>query len=352
MELGLFEAIQLNNSSYHKQLPPEDHFYSSSQLKTMLDDPETFYKTYITGELPGMKSIPAFDTGTYYHTAILEPHLLNEECCVYTGKVKRGKEWDAFQAENEGKVILNLKQLDEARNLVQATEASPVAMDILEGGHAELSLGIEIIIKDGKIYFIGHNKCTFILDLHKGWKLFQPSPIKGGYKLRLKVRADKINKERRNLIDLKSTTGNAKDEFKTRGKISNYSYDLSAALYLDLFNAHYFTVEPTVYAKDTSEVIPALDSLWGIFASKDYANCKSYWADNDDDLIKIGRAKWMKAVIMIARYQEMDWEIPDEPALLEPLEYEKDWLNKKQVKTSKHNNSSPKIKPHSDIDLL
>lgn len=345
MALGLFEAKDLNNSAYHRQLPAEEHFYSSSQLKTMLDDPETFYKKYITEELEGMASIPAFDIGTYYHTSILEPHLLDAECAVYTGKVRRGKEWEAFKLLHPNKAIITTKELELAKNLVNATNESPVAMSILEGGKAELSLGIEIVIKDGGIYLITDINASYKLYLREGWKHFSNSPIEGGYRLRLKVRADKINEEDGNLIDLKSTTGNAKDVFKTRGKISNYSYDLSAAMYLDLFNAHYLKIASKV----------KLNSFWWIFASKDYANCKSYWADNTDDLILVGRAKWMKAVILIAKYQEMDWEIPDEPELLTPLSYEKEWIeDSKNVRTSsKHNNNSPKItKAVTEIDFL
>ena len=62
----------------------------------MLEDPEKFYKEYITKEIP-RKEVSAFDVGTYFHTAILEPHLLEKECAVYPGAVRRGKEWDAFK---------------------------------------------------------------------------------------------------------------------------------------------------------------------------------------------------------------------------------------------------------------
>ncbi len=344
MALGLFEAKDLNNQAYHMQLPPEEHFYSSSQLKTMLEDPETFYKTYISNELEGMKHITAFDIGTYYHTAILEPHLLAKECAIYTGKVRRGKEWEAFKAKHPNKAILTEKDHALAENLIQATNDSPVAMDLLEGGRAELSLGVEFIVKEDKIYFIADNKSTYVMDKRRGWVLHSNCPIKGGRKIRLKVRADKINEERGNLIDLKSTTGNAKDIFKTRGKISNYTYDLSASKYLDVFNAYYLKIGSKVKIK----------TFWWIFASKDYANCKSYWASDTDDLLLIGRRKWMKAVLEICRYEEMDWEIPDEPALLEPQGFEKEWLEDKNVeRTSKHNNNSPKLtQATSDIDLL
>ena len=81
----------MSNADYHKQHAPEDHYYSSSQLKTILDDAETFKKKYITRELEDKSSNPVFDIGTYFHTAILEPHLLNEECAVFTGARRAGK---------------------------------------------------------------------------------------------------------------------------------------------------------------------------------------------------------------------------------------------------------------------
>ena len=39
----------MTDEEYHKQYGSEEHFYSSSQLKTMLDDPEKFHKEYNLG---------------------------------------------------------------------------------------------------------------------------------------------------------------------------------------------------------------------------------------------------------------------------------------------------------------
>ena len=44
--------------------------------------------------LYGKDPTPAMKLGTATHAAVFEPHRLVE----YTGKVRRGKEWEAFQA--------------------------------------------------------------------------------------------------------------------------------------------------------------------------------------------------------------------------------------------------------------
>ena len=80
--------------------------WSSSNLKTANEDMETFIKKYVTKEIP-REHINAFDIGTYFHTSILEPHKLDEECAVW-GNQRRGKEWEEFQEKNKHKAIIIL----------------------------------------------------------------------------------------------------------------------------------------------------------------------------------------------------------------------------------------------------
>jgi len=352
MKLGLNKDI--TNLEYHSQMSPEEHFYSSSQLKTMLDDPETFYKKYITKEL-GSDWIPAFDIGTYYHTAILEPHLLEKECAVYTGKVRRGKEWDVFKAQHEGKAIITKAEYEQAKNLIIATRNSQVAVDLLEGGVAEVSLFIEVYVKGGEVFILTNNKSVYKLGV-SGWEIYANAPtyLKDALKLRLKVRADMMNIERGFILDLKSTKGNAKNVQKTRYKTSDFVYDLSAAMYVDLFNAWYIIQGEA----------PPFTTFWWIYASKDYSNCKSYWAgigpggEVGDKTLRVGRAKWKKAAKDISRYHHLDWNIPDEPACLESLSFEDEWLEVKEDKVVQkpgRREITKKVKQNSEqraIDLL
>ena len=354
MKLGL--NTDIDNATYHAQLSPEEHFYSSSQLKTMLDDPETFYKKYITKEL-GSDWIPAFDIGTYYHTAILEPHLLEKECAVYMGKVRRGKEWEAFKGLHAGKAIITKSEYEQAKNLIVATRNSQVAVDLLEGGVAEVSLFIEVYVKNGGVYILTKNKSVYKLEAG-GWciHLNAPTFLKDALKLRLKVRADMMNIERGFILDLKSTKGNAKSVQKIRYKTSDFVYELSAGMYVDLFNAYYIIEGEK----------PPFTTFWWVYASKDYSNCKSYWSgvgpdgEINDKTLRVGRAKWIKAALDISRYHNLDWEIPDEPACLETLPFEDEWLNVKKVEEAKpekpgRRDTSKKVKQNDNkraIDLL
>lgn len=297
MELGLYESDELSNSKYHGARG----FYSSSQFKDALDDIELFYKKYISGEVVGRESIPAFDIGTYFHTAILEPHNLENECAVFTGGVRRGKAWDEFKDKHEGKAIITAKELLQAENLITATKASPIAMGLLSQGESEFSCFTNVM------------------------------------GLPVKVRADWINIQEGYILDLKSTTGNAKDEHKTKNKISNYNYDLSASLYIDAFNAHY-----------GEEIIK--DFYW-TFSSKDYSNSKTYRASRE--MLEVGRRKYQKALRTILKYMELNWEFVDELADVSPLPWEKDlWLEDKGPNKKKFDTAQVGVRQVTDRELL
>jgi hypothetical protein len=351
MKLGLHRGVP--NNFYHAQLSPEEHFYSSSQLKDILDDPETFKKKYITKELESNLSIPAFDIGTYFHTAILEPHLLEKECAIFRGKARRGKIWEDFKAENEGKAIITEKEYELAKNLIIATENSEIAMDLHKGGEAEVSLGIELYTDSKDLFVLTKSKSVYVLDVKEGWILFSNAPtmLKDCTKVRLKVRCDYINAKKGYIADLKSTTGNAKDVHKTRNKISSYQYDLSAAMYVDLFNARFISEEKP----------HKLSTFWWVFSSKDYSNCQCYWTgigpsgEIDKSNLLVGRAKWRKAVLEIGKYQRLGWEIPEEAKPLSAQPWEMEWIDKgKSENTTKFGNNKTKVKQlePSGVDLL
>jgi len=287
----------MTNSEYHG----ETTAVSSSQLKTMLEDPELFYRKYITKEIAREES-SVFDVGTFFHTAILEPEKMSDECAVFGG-IRRGKEWEAFKEANAKKTIITKAEHEQAKALVNAVLASPIAVSIVKSGKAEVSCFVDLIVYQGEVYYHTETMSFFCLTL-RGWE--PAAAIGGGVKIRVKVRADLLADNY--VLDLKSTTGNVKSPFTIAQKVSNYSYDLSAALYLDVFEA------------STNK---KREFVW-TFASKDYGNCRNYVASESN--IRVGRQKWKKAIVLLAKYIDNEWTFSDEMEYLEPQHYEKSWI--------------------------
>lgn len=277
--------------------------FSSSQLKDMIGDEEVFIKKHIKKEIE-RKEEPAFDIGNYFHTGVLEPHKLKTECAVFPGKIRRGKDWEKFKANNKGKAIVTPDQKEKAEGLVRAVKNSPIAQKYLDG-EAEVSLFTHLVVFGGQIYAPKFGKVL----TREGWQDHKKMPKKG-YDIYIKVRADNLGDGY--ISDLKSTSSNARCEQTMRHTISKYVYDLSASLYLDMF----------------SLVTNASEFYW-IFASKELFNSKTYRATEEQ--ILVGRAKYMKAIFKIADCAANNWELADYLGELAPLPYEMEWLVEKDT---------------------
>lgn len=305
-----FISKDMTNEDYHGH----SGSFSSSNLKKALLGIEVFYKDCILNE--GEKEhIAAFDTGTYFHTKVLEPHLLNDECAVYDG-VRRGEKWDKFKKENVGKAILTKSQAATANKLAELVEESAIANELIEKCEPEISCFVEVIVNpDKRKIYTSDLTGEFTLD---GFRVLdfddQPLVDENSVKLVLKVRADAICVDEGFVLDLKSTTGDTKNPESVKKKISRYEYDLSASMYLDLFSAGYGKT---------------FDKFYWTFASKDKHNCKTYVASELN--VKVGRAKWHKAVFTIAEGYQTDFEFVESIAILEPEVWQKlEWLEEKK----------------------
>ena len=279
----------------------------------MLEDPELFYKKYITKEIP-RESMSAFDVGTYFHCAVLEPHKLDDECVVFPGAVRRGKDWEAFQEQHKGKAIISKTEKVTADKLVAAVMDSPIAMGFLKTSKPEVSAFVELYVFGGDVFSFKGEDCFYLS--FTGWVQttldYDAEDIKDfGVKLIIKVRADALDLDRGIISDLKSTSGNTKKAHEMQTKVASYQYDLSAALYLDVF---------------TMASGKEFHSFIWIFASKDVGNSMSYRAS--DKNILVGRAKWKKAVVELAKYVQNGWAFSDELGELEPPYYALEWLDK------------------------
>lgn len=274
--------------------------YSSSQFKDLLDDEDVFIQKYIKKTIAREESA-AFDIGSYFHTGVLEPHKLKMDCVVYPGKVRHGKEWEKFKLKNKNRTIVTQSQKDQAEGLVRAVKDSPVAQEFLDGD-PEVSLITEINIHEGRIYAPHYGKVLTI----NGWEDGPKKRFDKAYVIFVRVRADMLGETY--ISDLKSTTGNARSKQEMRQKISYYQYDLSASLYVDMF----------------SLLRPKIERFVWIFASKDLFNSRSYEASENN--MKVGRAKYMKAMLKLGDCASNNWASVDYLDMLEPLPHEMEHL--------------------------
>ena len=74
------------------------------------------------------------------HTAILEPLRFLREYAMWTGKIRRGKEWEQFKSDNDGKTIIREQDFASVELMAQAVHNHPEAMDLLSGCQVERSV--------------------------------------------------------------------------------------------------------------------------------------------------------------------------------------------------------------------
>jgi hypothetical protein len=103
-----------------------------SRLKLMEISPH-HYRHHEVTETEAMR------VGSATHLAVLEPERYHKEVAIWTGKMRRGKEWDAFQAEHEGQIILREQDHERAMLMSKAVHDDPHAARLLSGGASEVT---------------------------------------------------------------------------------------------------------------------------------------------------------------------------------------------------------------------
>lgn len=78
--------------------------------------------------------------GRAAHTAVLEPERFMLDYACYKGKIRRGKEWDAFKAAHPNETILTVAEYQTAIAIGKAVRAHPVASKILATAKVEQSI--------------------------------------------------------------------------------------------------------------------------------------------------------------------------------------------------------------------
>lgn len=257
LKLGLNDY--LTNEEYHG----DTEYISSSGLKLILNDPRKFYKEYILGERTA-SSNPAFDFGSYVHCAILEPHLLDAEFAIFDGIQKRGKVYEECVEKNPNKTIISRTQSTQAQKLIDAFNAATVV------------IGAQ-----------GHDKEVCVSSFYSGGFAEQTATaeING---VKVKVRSDyrKEFEDFGSINDIKTTSENIDTVRSAERVCALYDYDLSAALYVDVFNM--VTGKP--------------HDFYFTFLSKKNGECRMYKAS--EQMLERGRAKYQEAIQNLIKAKE------------------------------------------------
>ena len=194
-----------SENSMPKLVPdmPNDEYHatddiSSSNIKTALKSMGK-YKAQINGDSV-FKATPAMDLGTLVHALVLEPHTFADQFAVsekFDGRTKVGKAGKAaFILANEGKIIVDVEQMEVAQAMAKAVMDHPEVKAIL----AVAGIKFE----------------------HSGFCIDHDTRLRVKY--RPDIRTDHF------IADLKSCKDASKIEFMKA--ILNFSYHISAAHYL------------------------------------------------------------------------------------------------------------------------
>lgn len=239
-----------NNEEYHA----DRQYKSSSALKLILKDPRQYYKTYVLNEPQDMNKA-ALSIGSYVHTRILEPHLVEEEYTIFTG-VKRGAAWEEFKEKNEGKTILSSSQKALADSMISEFEKSTI---LLGNADNEKEVYISSFFEHGTPE---ETLCGYIDDY----------PIKVRFDYR------KEFEDFGSINDLK-TTASPMGTLEEVEDICNYwDYDISAALYVDM----------------VTQATGKPHDFYFVFISKKNYETKIFKAS--EGMLERGRQKYKKAI--------------------------------------------------------
>ena len=250
----------LSSEDYHG----DRKFLSSSALKVLRENPELFYRTYIKGE-GQKKGSDAFDVGTAIHLKILEPEKFEKEVAFYSG-IKRGKLWESFKADNEGKLFLG----DIAEMQIQRMNdsiISSIGKDFVTGGQSEVSV---MTMLDG---------------------------------VDIKIRIDHLTGA---ITDLKSCSGLI-TETSFQKAVERFHYDLSAALYVDAYKAATGLKRP----------------YYWVASSKDFEDTKTFRATTE--VLEQGRKKYREAFQLLKKYQANNWDFTKTIIDLYPSKIDQDF---------------------------
>lgn len=111
------------------------------------------------------KTSPAMTLGTAAHCATLEPERFCRDYAIWSGRTaagrmspRTGKAWEAFVADQGGKLILTEDECSDAMTMAAAVRADPVAAKYLAAGEPEVTLAWPMHGRDckGRVDWLTH----------------------------------------------------------------------------------------------------------------------------------------------------------------------------------------------------
>lgn len=190
---------ECTNFEYHSDV----QYLSSSDYKLILTNPAEFYRKKFLQISEPQEDKDHFSLGSYVHSRILEPHVTDSEFVVYPGLIKRGKEFEAFKAQNPNRTILNKGQYEKAVRLIKGYKALPEAMALISAK--------------------GFSEQTICVELNG---------------IKTKVRPDRLSIEQKFIVDVK-TSGHDVDLDSFKQTVDHWDYILSAVVYLQAAELYY-----------------------------------------------------------------------------------------------------------------
>jgi exodeoxyribonuclease VIII len=200
-------------------------------------------------------------------TAVHQMVLGGDNVAVFDGASLRGKAFDQFKADNRGKRIMIKEEWDEAEAIANSLKSSPVWCELV----ADAEFEVVLVADDGEVKY--------------------------------KCKADAIDRFKRIVIDLKTTS----DIHAFERSIFNYRYDIQDAWYTMLFSLE-FQVDRFIFAAVESSPPYALrlfelDDEVRENAREDinralelYRRCRrdNHWPSYEPRIERVSLPRWMQ----------------------------------------------------------
>lgn len=89
---------------------------------------------------PSAQAQDRMDRGSVVHMALLQPERLGTDIAVWDGKVRRGAEWDAFESDNAGKLIMRKPDYELAMSVANEVRYHEMCVQCLNNSKPEVAM--------------------------------------------------------------------------------------------------------------------------------------------------------------------------------------------------------------------